>query len=137
LAVLRLGLSCLWSSIYLQVVHNRGHGFSKRFNPAGVHNFAHTWRSSPGPSQRILAGWWSPITFTLRRPIPWATPKGSSRHHEIGRSRMRNRSLWVEVGLPEESTSSNLGHVPIWCISSTISFQNIFDAYVEWKARTR
>ena len=26
------------ASAFHQVVHNRGHGFSKRFNPAGVHN---------------------------------------------------------------------------------------------------
>jgi hypothetical protein len=26
----------------VQVVHNREHGFSKRSNPAGVHNFTHT-----------------------------------------------------------------------------------------------
>jgi hypothetical protein len=66
----------------------------------------------------MLAEWWLPTTFTSCRPIPCATPKGSSRHREIGHSRTRNHSLWVEVGLPEESTSSNLGHVPIWCTSS-------------------
>ena len=27
-----------------QVVHNRGHGFSKRFNPAGVYNVCHAYR---------------------------------------------------------------------------------------------
>jgi hypothetical protein len=103
LALLRLGSGCLWSSICLQVVHNRGHGFSKRFNPAGVHNFAHTWRLSPGPSRRILAGWWSPTTFTLRRPIPWATPKGSSRHREIGRfppSHFKTFSMRMSNGNP-------------------------------------
>jgi hypothetical protein len=113
LALLRLGSSYLWSSICLQVVHNRGHVFLKRFNPAGVHNFAHTWWSSPGPSQRILAGWWSPTTFTLRRPIPWATPIGLSPPSQDGLSLTWNLLLWVEIGLPEESTSINLGHVPI------------------------
>jgi hypothetical protein len=113
LAFLRLGSSCLWSSICLQVIHNHGHGFSKRFNPAGVHNFSHTWWSSPGPSERILAGWWSPTTFTLHRPIPWGMPKGLSLPSQDGRSPMWNLLLWVEIGLPEESTSINLSHVSI------------------------
>jgi hypothetical protein len=113
LALLRLGSSFLWSSIYLQVIHNRGHGFSKRFNPAGVHNFTHTWRPSPGPSGRILVEWWSPTNFTSCRPIPWAMPKGLSPPLQDGFSPTWNLLLWVEIGLPEESTSINLGHVPI------------------------
>ena len=32
------------SYIRSQVVHNRGHGFSKRFNPAGVYYFTHWYR---------------------------------------------------------------------------------------------
>jgi hypothetical protein len=28
--------------------------------------------------RETLAEWWSPTTFTSRRPIPWATPKGFS-----------------------------------------------------------
>jgi hypothetical protein len=135
LALLRLGSSCLWSSICLQVIHNRGHGFSKRFNPAGVHNFTHMWWPSPGPLQGVLAGWWPPTTFTLRRPIPWAMPKGFSPPSQDGRSPTRNRLLHGEVGLPEESASNNLGCIPVWCTS--FSFQNIFNAYAKWKARTR
>ena len=32
-------------SHFHQVVHGRGHGFSKRFNPAGVHYCTHTHRT--------------------------------------------------------------------------------------------
>ena len=46
ITLLRASYSCLWSSIYLQVVHNCEHGFSKRFNPTGVYNFTHTRRPS-------------------------------------------------------------------------------------------
>ena len=32
-----LSCCCLWTGRRSQVVHNHGHGFSKRFNPAGVY----------------------------------------------------------------------------------------------------
>ena len=39
--------------IHSQVVRNRGHGFSKRFNPAGVHNFTHMYQ--PTINAKLLA----------------------------------------------------------------------------------
>ena len=42
-------------------VHNRGHGFSKRLNPAGVYCFYHRYRPAPclaiSPLPRRLAEW--------------------------------------------------------------------------------
>ena len=34
------------ASAFHQVVHNRGHGFSKRFHPAGMHQRTHTHRNT-------------------------------------------------------------------------------------------
>src|SRR3954462_14285004 len=39
-----LSCSCLSTRSRSQVVHNRGHGFSKRFNPAGVYQLPITRR---------------------------------------------------------------------------------------------
>ena len=115
-------------------VHNREHGFSKRFNPAGVHNFIHTWRPSPlatwCPSFGALAEWWSPTTFTSRRPTPWATPKGLSPQSDDGRTPTRNRSLCVEVALSRTLTPVNPGHVYVCTALKT------FYAYVEWNAQS-
>jgi hypothetical protein len=137
LALLRLGSCCLWSSICLQVVLNRRHGFLKIFNPTRVHNFTHTWQPSPRPLQGVLAECCSPITFTSCRPIPWATPKGFSPPSQDGRSLMRNRLLWVRVGLPEgpsqPTSAKSLYDAPPPLIFS----KKKFNAYVKWKARTR
>ena len=52
--------------VYSQVVLNRGHGFSKRLNPAGVYRFyhryhpAHLVRSLPGK-----AGKWAQLNLYL------------------------------------------------------------------------
>ena len=39
--------------IWSPSVHNREHGFSKRFNPAGVYNFTHTYQ--PTLNAKLLA----------------------------------------------------------------------------------
>src|SRR5664279_421057 len=117
-----------------QVVHNRGHGFSKRFNPAGVYNFTHTYRPAPCLNISTLPGNAGRVgmvmTFTSHKPI-----------HE---SSVCQR--------PESSpqTSHPLTHYPIKVvpqhplITSTSTYSSSFPilffshhTHVKWKTRTR
>jgi len=43
-------------SHFHQVVHDRGHGFSKRFNPAGVHYCTHTRSINPEEANVLKKG---------------------------------------------------------------------------------
>src|SRR5664279_3064070 len=55
-----------------QVVHNRGHGFSKRFNPAGVYNFKRYvpegYTTLPTRTARLLA---CTLALFLGMPAEW------------------------------------------------------------------
>ena len=79
--------SYLWPNIFHQVVLNRGHGFSKRFIPAGVYNSTHTNQplAPPGlqdrevPTKKIDS---RPLT---RRTLSMRQPKtGTPRQQGVG-----------------------------------------------------
>jgi hypothetical protein len=91
LTLLRASYICLWSSICLQVVHNREHGFSKRFTLQGC-------TTLPTRADRLLMplvtarlSWqagrgWSTKTFPLLCPNHESTQIGPCHHRELAHS---------------------------------------------------
>ena len=67
----------LVSQHFHQVIHNRGHGFSKRFIPAGLHYWTHTHR---GVAKRSTQPFTSPQTSPGSHLARWEP------HHKSGRT---------------------------------------------------
>jgi hypothetical protein len=116
-----------------QVIHNRGHGFSKRLNPIGVHNFAHTCQ--PTLNANILA-----ISLESRQRVvdhdlylTFAQTMG----HALEQPAITGRVLKsVPKDVRRDQDQSRTPLEPGHALYAIHLFTNIFYAYAKWKART-
>jgi hypothetical protein len=111
--------------------------FRKRFNPAGVHKFTHTCQPTLNGTGKALflggpgeGGWpWSLPYFRLEHE---SRPKDCSAiMGQVPKSVLKDVNMDQDC---EGRAFLNPCHILIWCTSSTISFQNIFNAYAKCKS---